>query len=321
MPVTWLLEVVVLTTMGKLVSTGLLLPATASGSGGARPPIAIEGDAAQTAQLVWKFDLPGKGAVESSPVVVGERVYIAAAHDNAFRPYGALYCLERGTGKEIWRFNNGEKMKQVFSTPMVVGDLLYIGEGFHQDAFCKIYCLNAGDRQRVLGIARRRATPNRLRPSRTVRSTAAPATTVCTVSTPRRASRSGTSAAFTSTRGRSWRMARCTAAPALATCTRRRSSSVSTRRPGAGELEDFATPQPVWSTASVDGRYVYVGMGNGRLNDPDPHPEGQWCASTRKTRAGKFGGAIWTTTAYCRLARIDAGYVYFGCNDKQFYCV
>ena len=55
-------------------------------------------------------------------MVVGERVYIAAAHDSAFSPYGALYCLERGTGKIVWTFNNKKKMKQVFSTPVVVGD-------------------------------------------------------------------------------------------------------------------------------------------------------------------------------------------------------
>src|SRR5260370_38985859 len=80
-------EVVVLTAMA-LVSTGLLF-VTASASGGSRAAIVVDGDAEQTANLLWKFDLPDKGAIDSSPVIVGERVYIAAAQDKAFRPYGA----------------------------------------------------------------------------------------------------------------------------------------------------------------------------------------------------------------------------------------
>ena len=34
-------------------------------------------------------------------------------------------------------------MKQIFSSPFVVGDRLFIGEGYHQHADCKLYCLNA----------------------------------------------------------------------------------------------------------------------------------------------------------------------------------
>src|SRR6185437_8388011 len=93
--------------------------------------------------LVWSFRMPAKGAVASSPLVVGDRVYVAAAHDDVFRPYGAVYCLDRANGKVVWSFDDGRKMKQVFSSPVVVGDRLYIGEGFHQDLECRVFCLTA----------------------------------------------------------------------------------------------------------------------------------------------------------------------------------
>ncbi len=42
-----------------------------------------------------------------------------------------------------WTFNDGGKMKNVFSSPCVVDGRLYTGEGFHQHSQCKFYCLNA----------------------------------------------------------------------------------------------------------------------------------------------------------------------------------
>src|SRR5262249_38054159 len=84
---------------------------------------------------------------------VGERVYVAAAHDDVFSPYGAVYCLDRGTGKMLWTFDDKKKMKQIFSSPVVVGDRLYIGEGFHQDFECRVFCLNAEKGEKIWELA------------------------------------------------------------------------------------------------------------------------------------------------------------------------
>jgi outer membrane protein assembly factor BamB len=66
-----------------------------------------------------------------SPVVSGDRVYIAAEMEH---PY--LYCFDRSRkGKKVWEFNN---KKGYWSTPAVVGDRLYIGGN---DAV--LYCLDA----------------------------------------------------------------------------------------------------------------------------------------------------------------------------------
>jgi outer membrane protein assembly factor BamB len=93
--------------------------------------------------FVWKFEPQDAGTIASSPLVAGDRVYIAAAHGGVFEKYGRLYCLDRASGKEVWRFDDDHGMKQVFSTPCLADGRLYVGEGFHQDSNCKLYCLDA----------------------------------------------------------------------------------------------------------------------------------------------------------------------------------
>lgn len=94
-------------------------------------------------EVAWKFEPIDRGFIVSSPLVVGDRVYVAGAHSKGFGSFGALYCLDRATGQRLWVFDNDGDMKQVFSTPCVADGRLYIGEGFHQDRDCKLFCLDA----------------------------------------------------------------------------------------------------------------------------------------------------------------------------------
>lgn len=95
-------------------------------------------------RLVWTFRAPDKGAIASSPLVAGGRVYVGAGHDSFFKPYGAVYCLDAETGELVWSFHDDKHMKQVsISSPCLAGGKLYIGEGYHQDSDCKVYCLDA----------------------------------------------------------------------------------------------------------------------------------------------------------------------------------
>lgn len=306
-------EVVVLTTMA-LVSVGLLFAV----AGGSRAQTAlVEGDTDKTAKLVWTFDLPDKGAVASSPVVVGERVYIAAAHDNAFRPYGALYCLDRATGKPVWAFNNGKKMKQVFSTPAVVGDRVYIGEGFHQDSFCKIFCLKADSGEKMWDFETGSHTESN--------PFVADGKVYCG------AGDDGLYCLDAKTGEKVWQFSgfHVDAGPIVVGdklyC-------------GAGVGDVFketiffcldaktgdvrwkvAAAYPVWSSAAVEGDRVYFGMGNGRLNESDPNPAGAMvCVDATK------GEEVWRQKlpdAVLSRPTLFAGHLYFGCRDGAFYCL
>jgi outer membrane protein assembly factor BamB len=103
------------------------------------PPAAEEGPY----RVVWRFKPPVERCwIASSPRADGERVYIAAVFPSTFKPGGALYCLGRA-GKVLWVFNDGGKMKDVFSSPCVADGKVYIGEGMHQSQDCKLYCLDA----------------------------------------------------------------------------------------------------------------------------------------------------------------------------------
>jgi outer membrane protein assembly factor BamB len=97
--------------------------------------------------VAWTFEAPESGTIVSSPCVAGARVYVAAAHNAGLtRTFGAVYCLDRNSGQVVWTFpgKTEEDMKQVsLSSPCLADGFLYIGEGFHDDTDCKLYCLRA----------------------------------------------------------------------------------------------------------------------------------------------------------------------------------
>jgi outer membrane protein assembly factor BamB len=90
--------------------------------------------------------------IASSPAVDGERVYVGVVFPPPFGG-GAVYCIDRATGKELWMFNDKGDMKDVFSSPCAADGRLYIGEGFHQDAECKLYCLDASTGRKIWDFA------------------------------------------------------------------------------------------------------------------------------------------------------------------------
>jgi outer membrane protein assembly factor BamB len=95
-------------------------------------------------KVVWRFRPQAERCwIVSSPFTDEDRVYVAAVHPSAFKPSGAVYCLDRRSGRQLWVFNDGGKMKEVFSSPCVAGGRLYVGEGTHQSRDCKLYCLDA----------------------------------------------------------------------------------------------------------------------------------------------------------------------------------
>ncbi len=62
---------------------------------GQNPPI----EWSETEGIVWKVAIPGRG--HSSPTVVGNRIYLAAA--DQVKQTQSLLCLERQSGKVVWQ--------------------------------------------------------------------------------------------------------------------------------------------------------------------------------------------------------------------------
>jgi outer membrane protein assembly factor BamB len=119
----------------------------------ARPArLALGGEAAEGQERkAWGvlFSDKGSGMLVSSPCIAGDRAFVSVAHSKGLQTFGAVYCLDLGTRKIVWSFDDDGKMKQAYSSPCVADGRLYVGEGFHDDADCKIYCIDAKTGKRV----------------------------------------------------------------------------------------------------------------------------------------------------------------------------
>ena len=70
---------------------------------------------AETGGSLWTFAT--KGRVDSSPVIVGQRVIVCSLDGN-------IYILNLATGKEVWSFNSGSPFS---ASPAVGGGRLVVG--------------------------------------------------------------------------------------------------------------------------------------------------------------------------------------------------
>ncbi len=330
-------EVVVLTAL-VLACTGLgaVLPAPRGGSGdldrgvelGDASPPGKEGklivrakvedrEVVSAGKLLWTFRLPEKGALASSPLPAGDRVYVAAAFDSVFRPYGALFCLNAETGKEVWRFDDGKKMKQVYSSPCLADGKLYIGEGFHQDANCRIFCIDADTGEKVWEFA----TASHTESSPVV----VGGRVYCG------AGDDGLFCLNATTGEKVWQFEgfHVDANPVVVGDRVYTASGV-----GDYHKQTFvfcldaktgksiwrqATDHSVWAEPAVIDGHVYVGTGNGRLNEEPEKPAGGVIC----LRASD-GERVWTKNvgdAVFGRVRVDERHAYFGCRDRSVYCL
>jgi outer membrane protein assembly factor BamB len=268
-------------------------------------------------ESVWTFRLPAKGAIVSSPLVVGDRVYLAAAHDAAFRPYGAVYCLDRATGKPVWTFNDDGKMKQVFSSPVVVDGRLYIGEGLHQDSECRIFCLDADRGKKIWEFdtdSHTESTP-----------TVVAGKLYCG------AGDDGMFCLTAATGETVWQFPsfHIDASPVVvgdrvyAGCAigdRYKTTALFCLGVKNGQPRwRCNTELPVWGRPVVLGDFIYASTGNGRFNETDDHPAGA-VLCVRATD----GGEVWKHSlpdgVLSRLAA-DRRHLFFGCRDGYVYCI
>jgi outer membrane protein assembly factor BamB len=97
---------------------------TIRGSAAVTPEAVIYGDIAGAVRRLsmangtvqWTFKAKG-GGVESSPTIVGQRVFIGGNG-------GRLYCLDLADGKEIWSFDTGAG---ITATPAVADGRMVVG--------------------------------------------------------------------------------------------------------------------------------------------------------------------------------------------------
>jgi outer membrane protein assembly factor BamB len=88
----------------------------------------------------WRY-VNGDEAYLSSPAVVGNRVYFTTALIRIGRGRGEIVCLDADTGQPVWT-TRPENYDATFSSPVISGDYLVVGEGLHTTTDARIICLS-----------------------------------------------------------------------------------------------------------------------------------------------------------------------------------
>jgi outer membrane protein assembly factor BamB len=268
-------------------------------------------------RLAWTFRAPDKGGISSSPLVDGDRIYVGAAHDSVFKSYGALYCLDRASGDLRWTFHDAKKMKPVFSSPCIADGRIFVGEGFHQDSNCKLYCLQADTGTKLWEFP----TGSHTESSPCV----VDGKVYCG------AGDDGLYCLDAATGNEFWHFHgfHIDAGPTVAGGRVYFGS-------GIGDIYketflfclDAATGNPLWRLPSilpswptpvVKGPHAYFGVGNGRMNESDDYPEGALvCVDAEK------GAELWrypVGDGVLAKPSVEGNFVYFGSRDGNLYCL
>jgi outer membrane protein assembly factor BamB len=267
-------------------------------------------------QVVWVFSPQYPGAMVSSPLVAGGRVYAGVIRDNGLHPDGIVYALDAETGKPIWQSNADGNMIHMFSSPCIADGLLYIGEGMHANFDCKLSCIDVQTGQ----IRWRFAATSHIESS--------PCADGSRIFFG--AGDDGVYAVDAQSGAKLWQFnerLHIDASPAVADGRVFVGSGLS-RRFRTNEILALAAESgkpiwrttvdlPAWGSPVVSGNQVFFGLGNGRLERSDPSPAGSVICVNAAT--GKENWRCRVPDAVLSRAAVDDRRVYFGCRDKRVY--
>jgi outer membrane protein assembly factor BamB len=265
------------------------------------------------------------GAMYARPLIDGDRIYAAVAYQpSAFGTPGNLYCIERSTGKVLWDFNsvNGQRMKEVFSSPCIADGRVFVGEGFHSDSDCKLYCIDA-------------ATGKKLWEHPTGSHTES-SPCVAGVKVYTGAGADGLLCLNAATGDLVWQYkgGHIDCPPTVAGQRVYGGSAVDRDIDGPQETAVFCldaetghevwrerTGWPAWGKPIVSGEQVFFPLGNGDVMksvEPPEKPAGQiLCMSTE-------GAHLWIRAVpdgVMGAPAVDQAQVYFGCRNGRCYCL
>jgi outer membrane protein assembly factor BamB len=270
-------------------------------------------------EVVWSFEPPRRGAIVSSPLPAGDRVFVGVIQDGAFTS-GRAYCLDRDTGRVRWAFDDAGRMQHLFSSPCLAAGRLYVGEGMHQNFSSKLYCLDAETGKKLWHFE----TAGHVESS--------PCVAGGWVYFG--AGDDGLYGLDAATGKVAWHFSgpfHIDTSPAVAGGRLYAGSgqSLSYRQTEAFCLDAgtgavvwrVATDLPVWGSPAVDGGEVFFGLGNGRFLEPPPAPE-QAAGAVLCLDAGT-GRTLWRwdgDAVFCRPV-VDARHVVFGSRDGSCFCL
>lgn len=259
----------------------------------------------------WNHSDNDSSEYMSSPVVVGDRVYIGTARFLTAEGDGSIECLDARDGHLIWR---SVTTFAVFASPIVVGGRVYCGEGLHENQNSRLYCLDAATGKTIYTVP--------------TRSHAEAAPTMCADRLVFSAGDDGFICIDPKDGHKLWTNAcghcDCSAASdgsRIYVGTAYKSDSAVCIDVQTGKTVWKAHQDlPLWGHPAVKGKRVLYGLGNGTFSTSDPkNPRGAVVALDSTS-----GAKIWRTevgdsvnTALCLVG--DS--VLFGSRDGYVYCI
>ena len=302
-----------------------MVPVAAGAAGGGTVQTLDGLRAATFTEAAIAFSPQGaRGAFYAKPLLDGDRAYVAGAFTGTFNTnFGAVYCVERSTAKPLWSFNGDGKMKQILSSPCLADGKLYIGEGFHSDSNCKLYCLDAATGKKLWD----RQTSSHTESSPCV----ADAKVYCG------AGSDGLLCLNATTGDAVWEYkgGHIDCPPVVVGNHVYCGSGVDRDVDGPQETAIFCleadtghevwrvkTNLPAWGKPAASGEWVFFPLGNGdvmKSAEPPEKPAGAiLCVSVRD---GQEAWRYDVSDGVIEGPAVDGGQVYFGCRDGHCYCV
>jgi outer membrane protein assembly factor BamB len=295
--------------------------ATSSGSG---TPLTVAasgtdaGTGAKLEQVVWTRTFDGGGTIVSSPLIDGDRVYVAVSHAAGFSTFGIVYCLERDSGSIVWQFDADKELMQVFSSPCLADGKLYFGEGLHTDKGSRLFCVDVGTGKEVWRFQTQSHTES--------------SPCVGDGKVFFGAGDDGIYCCDATTGKQLWQYQPGLHVDASPTVLGKRvyaGSGVSRTHSTTSmfcldadsgkELWRTPTELPVWGSPTVSGDHVFFGLGNGQFGQSADKPAGAVIGVEAAT-----GKRLWerpVPDGVLDRPLVDDRHVYFGARDKLLYCV
>jgi outer membrane protein assembly factor BamB len=267
--------------------------------------------------VAWTFNHEGAGTMDSTPLVTDKYIFAAVKIPGGFSNYGRVYCLDRATNKVLWTFNDNGRMKAVFSTPCLADGKLYVGEGYHQDSECKLFCLEVDTGKKLWDFTTDSHTES--------------SPCVANGKVFVGAGDDGLYALDAKTGAKLWNYPKFHVDAAPTVIGNRvycgsgvgdvyKETAIFALDADTGkEVWRVPTELPVWGSPAAEGGFVYFGLGNGNFVEDSDKPAGaMMCVNAEN------GQRVWiygVPNGVLNRPTVERQNVFFTCRDGNCYCL